>query len=336
MRVAMVLGLCVSAYLALAYFVLPALWSHYEHQPGLRGRPMTTVTAEGIPGGPLNIGLVGSRDDVVRAWGLAGWYAADPITLKTSLEIAESVLLHRQYMDAPVSNLFYDGRQQDLAFEKPVGGSADQRHHVRLWMTLKNGAEERPVWLGSATFDRGVGISRYTGQITHHIAPNIDAERDLVIAELSRTGVLMQIYQVSGIGPTINGRNGEGDRYFTDGEVTVGVIRPQAKAEGGLPDRKPSPTAIELKNSIWSSISNGLRRLYPGPGIPTDQQTRVFERFHQVDNSNTKKKGGTGLGLAVAKQIVEMHGGRVWVESEPRHGATFQLHLPVRAEKTLQ
>ena len=141
MRVAMVLGLCVSAYLALAYLVLPALWSHYEHQPGLRGRPMTTVTAEGIPGGPLNIGLVGSRDDVVRAWGLAGWYPADPITLKTSLEIAESVLLHRQYMDAPVSNLFYEGRQQDLAFEKPVGGSADQRHHVRLWMTLKNGEE---------------------------------------------------------------------------------------------------------------------------------------------------------------------------------------------------
>ena len=129
----------------------------------------------------------------------------------------------------------YDGRQQDLAFEKPVGGSADERHHVRLWMTLEKGAEQRPVWLASATFDRGVGISRYTGQITHHIAPNIDAERDLVIAELSRAGVLMQIYQVSGIGPTINGRNGEGDRYFTDGEITVGVIRPQAMAEGGLP-----------------------------------------------------------------------------------------------------
>ena len=262
MRAAIVLGLCVSGYLALAYLVLPVLWSHYEHQPGLQGRPMTTVTAQGIPGGPLNIGLVGSKDDVVRSWGLAGWYPADPITLKTSLEIAESVLLHRQYSDAPVSNLFYDGRQQDLAFEKSVGGSADERHHVRLWMTLKKGAEQRPVWLGSATFDRGVGISRYTGQITHHIAPNIDAERDLVIAELSRTGVLMQIYQVGGIGPTINGRNGEGDRYFTDGEITVGVIRPQAMAQGGLPDRKPSPTTIELKNSIWSSIRNGLSRLF--------------------------------------------------------------------------
>jgi signal transduction histidine kinase len=75
-----------------------------------------------------------------------------------------------------------------------------------------------------------------------------------------------------------------------------------------------------------------------GPGIPADQLTRVFEPFHQVDSSNTKAKGGTGLGLAISKQIVEMHGGRVWVESEPGHGATFQLQLPVRAErrKTLQ
>jgi hypothetical protein len=84
----------------------------------------------------------------------------------------------------------------------------------------------------------------------------------LVIAELSRTGVLMQTYQVSGIGPTINGRNGEGDRYLTDGEITVGVIRPQAMAEGGLPERKPSSTTIELKNSIWSSIRNGLSQLF--------------------------------------------------------------------------
>jgi signal transduction histidine kinase len=69
-----------------------------------------------------------------------------------------------------------------------------------------------------------------------------------------------------------------------------------------------------------------------GPGIPADQLTRVFEQFHQVDSSNTKKKGGTGLGLAIAKQIVEMHGGRVWVESALGKGATFHMQLPIRAE----
>jgi signal transduction histidine kinase len=69
-----------------------------------------------------------------------------------------------------------------------------------------------------------------------------------------------------------------------------------------------------------------------GPGIPPEEQTRIFEEFHQVDNSNTKAKGGTGLGLAIAKQIVQMHGGRIWVESTPGKGATFQVELPIRAQ----
>jgi hypothetical protein len=254
------LAACAVAYALLAYFVLPILWQHYEHQPGLKGRPMTTVTAQGIPGDPLNIGLVGTKADVVKAWRLAGWHPADAITLGTSVEIAGSVLLHRPYVDAPVSNLFYDGRHQDLAFEKPVGGSADKRHHVRLWVILDEGVEQRPLWLGSATFDRSVGISRYTGQITHHIAPDIDAERDLAITELSRVGVLFEIYQVSGVGPTIGGRNGGGDPYFTDGEITVGVIRADAAPSDALPKKSPNPAHIELTTTLWSM----MRRLLGG------------------------------------------------------------------------
>src|SRR5262252_6939740 len=69
-----------------------------------------------------------------------------------------------------------------------------------------------------------------------------------------------------------------------------------------------------------------------GPGIPFDQQDRIFDQFHQVDSSLTKAKGGTGLGLAIAKQIVEMHGGRIWVVSTPGKGSTFQMELPTRAE----
>jgi signal transduction histidine kinase len=69
-----------------------------------------------------------------------------------------------------------------------------------------------------------------------------------------------------------------------------------------------------------------------GPGIPPKEQARIFEQFHQVDNSNTKAKGGTGLGLAIAKQIIEMHGGRIWVESILGKGATFRVKLPIRSE----
>jgi signal transduction histidine kinase len=68
-----------------------------------------------------------------------------------------------------------------------------------------------------------------------------------------------------------------------------------------------------------------------GPGIPEEHRVRIFDQFHQVDSSNTKAKGGTGLGPAIAKQIVEMHGGRICVDSTIGKGSTFQMEIPTRA-----
>jgi signal transduction histidine kinase len=67
-----------------------------------------------------------------------------------------------------------------------------------------------------------------------------------------------------------------------------------------------------------------------GPGIAPEDQTRIFEAFQQVDNSNTRKKGGTGLGLSISRRLVEMHGGRIEVESELGLGSTFYVRLPIR------
>jgi hypothetical protein len=129
------------AYGLLAYLLLPVLWRHYEHQKKLDGLPMVTITAQGIPGDPINVGMVGSEADVLCVMRTAGWHAADPVTWRSSLEISGSVLLDHPYPDAPVSPLFYAGRKQDLAFELPVGASADRRHHVRLWKVLESGEE---------------------------------------------------------------------------------------------------------------------------------------------------------------------------------------------------
>jgi len=251
---ALLIAGCAAAYALLAYIILPALWTHHERQPGLANHPMTTATAQGIPGDPLNVALVGTEHEVAAALERGGWKPAAPITLKSSAKIAESVLLHRPDPNAPVSNLLYEGRRQDLAFEKPVGASADKRHHVRFWRVLERGAEGRHVWLGAATFDRGVGLSHYTGQITHHISPDIDAERDDLISDLNGAGVLETIYQVTGCGPTLFGRNGEGDSYVTDGEMTVGVLRPGATPGTAPPDVLPSSSAVDLKNTAMSAI----------------------------------------------------------------------------------
>ena len=67
-----------------------------------------------------------------------------------------------------------------------------------------------------------------------------------------------------------------------------------------------------------------------GPGISAADQAKLFQEFQQADNSNTRKKEGTGLGLAISKRIIEMHGGRVWMESQLGKGSTFFVTLPVQ------
>jgi len=70
-----------------------------------------------------------------------------------------------------------------------------------------------------------------------------------------------------------------------------------------------------------------------GPGISEADQQRIFEEFQQVDSSSTRKKGGSGLGLAISKRIVELHGGRLWVESALGQGSTFYFTVPLRVER---
>ena len=253
-------------YFLLAYVVLPALWKHHEHEPGLASLPMVTRTGTGIPGDPLNVGLVGSRDDILRAMDAANWFPADPITLRTSLEIVGSVVLDRPYHAAPVSALYYQGKKEQLAFEKPDGRSADRRHHVRLWQVLDKGTTGRPVWLGAATFDRGVGLSHYTGQVTHHIGPDIDAERDLLMRDLREAGMVEALFQISGIGPTLFGRNGGGDRYYTNGEIEIASLVVDGIKRTDPPATLPPPPLIALRDQLWRNVSDAVNQEIPKEG----------------------------------------------------------------------
>jgi len=164
------------------------------------------------------------------------------------------VLLHRPYPTAPVSPLFYDGRREDLAFQKPDGTSPARRHHVRFWRVLDSGEEGPPVWLGAATFDRSVGLSRYTGQVTHHIGADIDAERDLLVDDLERAGMVQAAYQVSGIGPTLAGRNGGGDRYRTDGEIQITQLVAGGAARTEPPVTVAPSLAVQIKDALWRRL----------------------------------------------------------------------------------
>jgi hypothetical protein len=206
---------------AAAYLVAPELWEHYfaRAQP-LPDVQRVTLTSDGHPGDPLNIALEGSQEQLVRAMLAAGWHPADPVTLSSSVQIAVDTVLRRPDDAAPVSPLYLFGRQQDLAFEQPVPGGPRHRHHVRFWRwdQLRDGV---PVWFGSVTYDERAGLSYTTGQVTHHIAADVDAERDRLATELVQAHWASGTEWINGFHQQLEGRNGGGDPWRTDGRLAV-------------------------------------------------------------------------------------------------------------------
>ena len=224
----------VLVYLVVAYVILPAAWRVDEHRHTTwDDAPRITRTANDIPGDPLNIALDGTETEVKQAMLKAGWFPADPLTLESCLKIAEASVLKRPYTDAPVSNLILFGRKQDLAFEQPVGDNPRKRHHVRFWRWDKPAPDGRPAWFGSATYDEHVGLSHTTGQVTHHISGDVDAERNHLVGDLEKTGLVAETYFLNGFHKVLEGRNGGGDPWHTDGKLTVVVFK------SGEPAAKP-------------------------------------------------------------------------------------------------
>jgi hypothetical protein len=123
---------------------------------------------------------------------------------------------------------------------------------------LDHGEEGRAVWLGAVTYDRGVGLSRDDARITHHIGPDIDAERELLTADLTAAKVVTSIYEVTGVGPTLDGRNGEGDTYYTDGEIKVSVLVESCAQRAATTTELSNPPLVELKNIAWSVVAKVL------------------------------------------------------------------------------
>lgn len=239
-RLRRLLVMLLFVWLVAAYFLLPLAWRLVtRHHPAVEGMPRITVTGNGIPGDPLNIALVGTEEQVDAAMLDAGWLPADPLTLRSSLRIAAGTVLRRSYDTAPVSNLFVWGRKQDLAFQQPVGNDPRRRHHVRFWKSEKVDDNGRPLWAGAATFDTKVGFSRTTGQITHHIDADVDGERDKLLGDLQQAGVIAQVDWLIGFHEKLEGRNGGGDPWHTDGRAPVAYL---------IPDRDESQLVGEPRN----------------------------------------------------------------------------------------
>ena len=182
--------------------------------------PLTTFNRHGQPGDPINIQFLGTDGQIGATFAAAGWYRADEIDFITSARICADSVFGRAYSTAPVSNLYLYGRKEDMAFERP-GQNVRQRDHIRIWNTGRKGTDKRPIWIGSVTKDTKVELAKTNHLPTHHISPDVDAERALAVSELTQTGFVVGETTRPGFGKATQGVNGGGDPYFTDGQVAV-------------------------------------------------------------------------------------------------------------------
>jgi LssY C-terminus len=193
-----------------------------------QGLPMPTKTSAHRVGDPINIGLEGTKATILAAFKTIGWEKADPLSFKNDLHLAEAALHHGSYRKAPVSKLFLFGRVEDFAVEHELGWVA-RRDHARFWDTGRQDTSTHlEMWVGDSSRDTGIKVlmrGKVPVGTTHRIDGDLDKERRLIVSALQTAGLVSKVIMEPGIGPTTNAHNGGGDRYFTDGQVAIVVLK---------------------------------------------------------------------------------------------------------------
>jgi undecaprenyl-diphosphatase len=171
---------------------------------------------------PISLVLVGSKEQIIAAFQRAGWTLADLPTPVRVVREGLAALANRPDPSGPATPAFLADRPQTLTFEKPdpTAPGIRRRHHARVWQTpycLEPGCQ--PIWVATASFDVGVELSKTLHLPTHRIDPNIDAERALIVADLTRARA--KVLGTTTVVPPFRGTNAAGDAFTTDGRAAI-------------------------------------------------------------------------------------------------------------------
>jgi LssY C-terminus len=283
LRVLVGLAALAAVLIVLVIFtVRVALGARRIHRASAEGRrisaaetgphPVTNYTRNGVASDPLNVKIIATDVQMATAFATAGWYRADEIDSVTSLRITFDAILGRKYASAPVSNLYLYGRRQDYAFEHP-GRSVRERDHVRFWDTGQRDANGRPTWIGGATRDCAVEISKVSHLPTHKIAPDVDTERGIVAHDLIGTGWVVEEDWEPGFGKPTQTHNAMEDPYYTDGQVAVLTL-------ANVPSLLPLATQVRgrLSARIIRRLSRAGRWRLPKSGRSRAKAQKHRER----------------------------------------------------------
>src|SRR5258708_278005 len=232
---ALVLTLAASGYLASVYRDLPP--------PPTPTLPVPTVIApgavastvkgqlphytEGLTGHrqePVSLVFVGTRAELEQAFQAAGWTEAKPYGFGSLVGGIAASLTHQPDPAGPVTPSFLAEQPNALAFSLPVGATFATRHHIRLWTTHVHTSAGQPLWLATASFDRGFELAPTTFLPTHQIAPDIDTERAFVVTSAQSTGLVSNTLTLQLVSRE-SGHNFDGDPFFTDGKAVILWLR---------------------------------------------------------------------------------------------------------------
>lgn len=179
--------------------------------------PRFTEDITGAQIEPINIIIIGFKSDLLRVLSEAGWLAAQPPRLESTIALFIDELLNRPDLTGPGLPVFLATQPNDLTFERPTPlGSVRERHHLHLWTTSMK-AGQLDVWVGTVHLDT-------TGRVTelslpfHSIDPNVDREREGLLVDFKRSSCPVRSAVIPVTGP-VKGQNSFHVPFFSDGNA---------------------------------------------------------------------------------------------------------------------
>jgi signal transduction histidine kinase len=291
----------------------------------------------------LIVPLVG-QDEVLGALVLqrraAGDFPASTVGLMRTFADQSALAINNARLFREVDQ---KGRQLAVANEHKSQFFANMSHELR---TPLNGilgfAELLADGLYGSLPDKALEILERIQKDGRHLLGLINDVLDISKIEAGQLTLALDNYSLQGIVETVVASTGSLAR--AKGIEVTAVVSPDLPVGYG-DERRLTQVLLNLVGNAIKFTDTGsvevrakamddhfiLAVKDTGPGIPLEDQARIFEDFQQVDNSITRQKGGTGLGLAIARRLVEVHGGHIGLESTPGVGSTFIVSLPIRA-----
>lgn len=233
-RLPLFMALLITYYLS-AYIILPRV-IRLTLLIIRKGRiPRFTEASDGVEVDPVNIILIGTKDQLINAFEKIGWQKADKLTIKSSIKMINKFLVNKPYSKAPFSSLYLFGRKQDIGFQEPIGNSPRKRHHIRFWATnvekiddplnIKFWIKKQKIkhskamtWIGAGSEDVGFAFTKLTYQLSHKVNPNVDLERKYILNKLKENKCIGKIgYYKSGMFKV--------GKYTSDGRIAVAKLK---------------------------------------------------------------------------------------------------------------